>query len=395
MDLYLQMGHGMQQLSIDLLKSWSGGTIIISPVNIPENRLQNFSDRISSVGGKVLFDPQMFYPADGNQKLLEYSYWPTSGISVTEKQETENINQELLRINNRLNTEAIILPGKEFNEDQLDNTLKWLNQSINYFRNKTSKKLYATVCVYPETVRNTNSVESLIDALKNLSVDGFYVIAHPSNDEYIVSDSLWMIGVMKLLVCLKRLGKVVIAGYSNHQSLIYSLANIDAIASGTYMNTRSFVPKRFKYKSDDDIKHKSTWYYLPTAFCEYKANSLDVAKQRNYLDLFESTENFSNEYSSVLFKGAMPSSTNYNESSSFRHYLYCLREQCKILTKNSYEETSIQYAFMLDVAENQINAIKQHGMSGQNRDFAAALEVNRVAMCAIDEDYGLKLKLDW
>ena len=50
---------------------------------------------------------------------------------------------------------------------------------------------------------------------------------------------------------------------------------------------------------------------------------------------------------------------------------------------------------MLNTAENQIREFKRRGMSGQNRDFAPAVEANRVAMCANNEDYGFKLQLDW
>ena len=56
--------------------------------------------------------------------------------------------------------------------------------------------------------------------------------------------------------------------------------------------------------------------------------------------------------------------------------------------------TSID-GFMLNTAENQIREFKKRGMSGQNRDFAPAIEVNRIAMCANNEDYGLKLRFDW
>lgn len=53
------------------------------------------------------------------------------------------------------------------------------------------------------------------------------------------------------------------------------------------------------------------------------------------------------------------------------------------------------YEFMLNTAENQMRDFKRRGMSGQNRDFAPAVEANRVAMCANNEDYGLRLQLDW
>ncbi len=66
-----------------------------------------------------------------------------------------------------------------------------------------------------------------------------------------------------------------------------------------------------------------------------------------------------------------------------------------MLTKDSYSDTYATYEFMLNSSENLIKELKKRGMSGQNRDFAPALEANRVAMCANDEDYGLKLRLDW
>ncbi len=395
MKLYLQLGHGMQALSQELIKYWGSGNVIISPVNLPQNKLIAFSNNIHSIGGEVLFDPQMFYPKEGHTKLQAYDYWPSQGVSISTENEKENINRELLRINNQINSSEIILPGIEMKEDQFEYGINWMTNSVSYFRNKTDKPLLATLCLYPETIRNINAIESLIESLKNIPATGYYIIPHPSNNEYIVSDPLWVIGLLRLLTCLKLANKKIVVGYSNHQGLVYALANIDGIASGTYMNTRSFNPSKFKSPKDDDVKHKSTWYYLPSAFCEYKAALLDVAMQRGYLKKFYPQGDFNNPYSEMLFKGAQPSSTNYNEPNSFRHYLHCLKIQCEMLSLETYEETYDTYEFMLNNAENQIKDFKHHGMSGQNRDFAPAIEANRVAMCANDEDYGLKLRIDW
>lgn len=395
MELYLQMGHGMQKMSQDLIKSWGGGNIIISPVNISQDKVVAFSEKIQAVGGNVLFDPQMFYPKEGHVKLQAYDYWPAQGVSVTSINGHLHINQELLRINNQINSCKIILPGIEMREDQFAYGLEHIRKTADYFSQKTDKKLLATMCLYPETIRNPMAIESLINELKNIPVAGYYIIPHPANNEYMVSDPSWVIGILKLLTCLKLARKEVVVGYSNHQGLIYSLANIDGIASGTYMNTRSFVPSKFKSPKDDDIKHKSTWYYLPNAFSEYKATLLDVAMQRGYLNLFSPQGEFCNPYSEMLFKGAPPSSTNYNETNSFMHYLHCLKLQCEMLTLDSYQETYDAYEFMLNNSENLIREFKKKGISGQNRDFAPAIEANRVAMCANDEDYGLKLRFDW
>ena len=386
MELYLQLGHGMQAMAQELIKSWGKGTVIISPVNLQQDKLVVFSKKIHTVGGQVLFDPQMFYPKQGHIKLQAYDYWPAEGVSITAENGYKAINQELLRINNAINSAKVILPGIEMKEDQFAYSINWITNSAEYFSQKTDKPLLATLCLYPETIRNSLAIETLIEQLKNIPVEGYYIIPHPSNNEYIVSDPIWVIGLLKLLTCLKLAKKQVIVGYSNHQGLLYSLANVDAIA---------FVPAKFKSPKDDDIKHKSTWYYLPTAFSEYKAALLDVAMQRGYLDAFLPQGEFKNMYSEMLFKGASPSSTNYNETNSFKHYLHCLKVQCDMLSLNSYQETYDTYEFMLNTAENQIKEFKKRGMSGQNRDFAPAIEANRVAMCANNEDYGLKLRFDW
>lgn len=395
MELYLQLGHGMQALAQEFIKSWGKGNVIISPVNLSQDKIVGFSKKIQTAGGQVLFDPQMFYPKEGHIKLQAYDYWPAQGVSITSEDGHANINRELLRINNMINSSDIILPGIEMREDLFPYSINWMKKSASYFVQKTDKPLLATLCLYPETVRNISAIEVLVEQLKKVDVSGFYIIPHPSNNEYIISDPSWAIGILKLVTCLKLAKKKVIVGYTTHQGLIYALANADGIASGTYMNTRSFNPAKFKSPKDDDIKHKSTWYYLPTALSEYKAALLDVAMQRGYLDAFTPQGEFKNPYSAMLFNGAQPSSTNYNEPNSFKHYLHCLKVQCEMLSLDTYQSVYDAYEFMLNTAENQIRDFKRRGMSGQNRDFSPAIEANRIAMCANNEDYGLRLQLDW
>ena len=43
----------------------------------------------------------------------------------------------------------------------------------------------------------------------------------------------------------------------------------------------------------------------------------------------------------------------------------------------------------------QLKTIKSKGISGQNRDITPAIEANRIAMCANNEDYGFKLGMEW
>lgn len=395
MELYLQMGYGMKGLAQDLIKSWGTGNVILSPVNMQQDKLAEFSKKVKSLGGDILFDPQMFYPKEGHSKLQQFYYWPIEGSSLSSESSVRTTAIELLKLNKELDSSMIILPGVEMDEKSFKYGISITADAARIISDKTDKKLLATVCLFSETVRNASAIEDLAENLKALPVSGFYLIAHPSNNDYLVSDPLWVMGFMKLVSCLKLANKKVIIGYSNHQGLLFALAKADGIASGTFMNTRSFVPTKFKSPKDDDIKHKSTWYYLPSAMNEYKAALLDVAMRRGFLDFFIPQGEYRNNYSSMMFSGAQPSSTNYNETNSFKHYLHCLRVQCGLISQSTYRSTYDAYEFMLSSAENQIRELRKFGLSGNNRDFNSALEANRIAMCANNEDYGLRLALDW
>lgn len=92
---------------------------------------------------------------------------------------------------------------------------------------------------------------------------------------------------------------------------------------------------------------------------------------------------------------SIPSNSNYKENQSFKHFLHCVKQQCSLLTLPSYQETYNAYEFMLHSAESIMAVMKRKGIGGQNRDFMPAIEANRIAACATNEDYGFKLAMEW
>ena len=378
-----------------LIRHWGEGTVIFSPVNTPRTKLKNLAAQYRTSGGQVLFDPQLYYPHDGADKLKLYDYWPDSNTTITDTATHQRICRDILAINEEMVTESVILPGVEMDIDAFDYGITWLTDSAHYFREHTDKPLLATVCLYTEVLRSGLAVEELVDRLAQIDVDGYYIVARSSNDEYIISDVNWMMGLTKLITCLKLSGKSVVLAYTNHQGLIASLSHADAIASGNYMNTRQFVPERFQSKKADIDRRKSNWYFHPFAITEYKADILDVAYNRGFLDSFMPLGDFQNPYSEMLFSGALPSSTQFNETRSFMHYLHCMKTLCSSLTLDAYDATRERFAFILDNSELKIREYATKGMRSQNRDFGVGIESLRIAAAAIDEDYGLRLRLDW
>ena len=396
MDLYLQMGHGMQKMCADLLDLWGNGTVILSPVNIAQNKLETLANSYHRKNGHVLFDPQLYYPRDGADKLTAYDYWPSSFSTISDNNTLTESCRSILQINEMIQSEAVIVPGEEITStQQLANKLIWIKKAVEYFRAHSHKKLYCTLCLFTEIIRSENAIEELLTCLDEIDVDGYYIVARSSNEEYIITDYLWMHGILKLCACLKLMGKRVIWAFANHQALAASVCHIDAIASGNYMNTRQFVPKRFRSKTDDLELRKSTWYFDPNALTEYKANLLDIAYQRGFLNRFMPIGDFSNPYGGVLFAGAIPSSTSYNETYSFMHYLHCLHVLCQSVSLDSFETTRAQLDFLIDSAESEISFLRTKGFQSQNRNFGAGIEAIRIAIAAIEEDYGFRLEFDW
>lgn len=72
MELYLQFGYGMKQLSIDLADKWGRTTVILSPRDIKENSLWKWSREFTDHNINLLFDPQCYYPKQNHKNLSMY-----------------------------------------------------------------------------------------------------------------------------------------------------------------------------------------------------------------------------------------------------------------------------------------------------------------------------------
>ena len=395
MDLYIQMGHGMQKMCLDLLKEWKNGTVILSPVNISHKSAIAFSSRIHKLGGNILLDPQLYYPRKLHKTLSQYDYWPKQEITLLETGNFDGVISKLADLNGGIGSSMMILPS--FIAGKIDN--HWDNlqkQIIESAKNHASQfATLHTIAITSDVLVREEQVEKIISFVEQWDVNGLYLVCeHPLN-EYLVDNTLWMSNMLALVAGLKRQNKTVIVGYSNHQQLCLSAAKCDAIASGNFLNVRSFQPKRFETRKDDEPSRRAKWYYSPQALSEFKITFLDIAQRLSLLNTLRASGKMENSYSSMLFSGAIPSSTGYGESDSFKHYLYCLRQQCTDLTRSSYKETFNAQMTYLNTAEQILSSLHAKGIKGQNRDFIDIIDINQAALAAHNDAYGFSLNQEW
>lgn len=396
MKFYLQMGHGMQTMCKELSAAWGGSTVILSPQNIyPTSKLLPFAESMRKVNGTVLFDPQLYAPRNYQKNLQKHDYWPQSDITSIELGDCHDLLLKLAAINATISSEAFILPSSIVNRID-DRWGKVQGLIANKAREVASDQLLLlTVALGKEILVDDLQVESIIRYAEHWDVDGVYIVSEHPERYYLVDKPIWVANLMSLVAGIKRIGKEVVVGYANHQMLPLALAKCDAIAAGNFLNVRWFQPEHFETTDGDDPSRRTNWYYCPQAFSEFKVTYLDVAKRAGILQKIATPELMENEYSRVLFGGAIPSSTNYKESDSFKHYLHCLRIQCELVSKSTYTDTrNFQFAQM-ETAALILNGLHNERIKGQDRDFGEICDVNEAAIHIFDKEFGFAMEQEW
>lgn len=396
MKLYLQMGHGMQTMCKDLSEAWGEATVILSPQNIhPTDKLLPFATSLRKVNGTVLFDPQLYVPRNYQKNLQTHDYWPQSDFTSIESGDCRELLIQLANINATLGSEAFILPSSIIN--RIDDRWGKIQGAIADKARQVAndQRLLLTIALGKDVLSDDLQIESIILYAEHWDVDGVYIVCEHPERHYLVDRPIWVANLLSLVAGIKRLGKEVVVGYANHQMLPLALAKCDAIATGNFLNVRWFQPEHFETTDSDDPSRRTIWYYCPQALSEFKVTYLDVAHRAGILGTMATPVQMVNEYSRVLFGEAIPSSTNFKEGDSFRHYLHCLRIQCELASKSTYIETRNSQFAQLETAARILNGLHDEHIKGQDRDFGEICDVNEAAVQTFDKEFGFAMAQEW
>ena len=342
-------------------------------------------------------DPQFYMPHGDHVRLISHPFWPNDYQSALFESQAIRDMLRVLEIdyNQKFDSLFFILPGtytSAIDEDWNDFNSLIINEARNI---NINRPLYATICLSTEVMRSEEQVHLAIEYIDEWNIDGCYLVPEPPKNNYLINDPIWLINLLDLVSGIKLQGKKVVIGYSNQQLLCLALAKADAIASGNFLNVRSFSIERFQAPPPDASGRKSKWYYCPQALSEYQIPFLDLAHKLGISQELVTASAFGSTYSDILFSGAQPSSTNYNESGSFKHYLQCLKVQVQNSVKSTYESTKQGLNIQLETASSITEFLKNNGIRGRDRDFSEVVDVNLSAIAAFDSIRGMIMKHKW
>lgn len=380
-----------------LIGEWVGGTVVLSPRDLENHQLRSLSASVARLkGGQVLLDPQFYLPHADHFRLVKHEFWPKqyeSGVFFGGTGQT-GLLRRLKMLNDELGTAAFILPSelaKRIDDEWVQVQRSLLRESVEIEGNRPVAQ---TIALNASTLSDSSAIGCVLDFAEQNTAPWYYIVAEHPNGDYLIDDPIWLANLLDLIAGLKLLGSKVIVGYCNHQLLCAAVAKADSIASGTWMNVRSFPPEKFKEAVDGDIRQRATWYYCPHALSEYKVPSLDVAYRLGVLGQMRPRINVYPQIT-ALFEGVQPSVTGLTEQLAFRHYLSSLRLQVVEAVQGSFDETMDRQRRLLDEAQEVLRVLKERGVSGQNRDFSNCIDASRAALAIFEQDRGLILRRKW
>jgi len=347
--------------------------------------------------GDVLLDPQFFLPHADHHRLIQHAYWPRDYDSGTffDGPELAQMLRTLHQLNAELGCVAMVLPGlmaEEVDDDWLE-VHKAIAEEAAHIASDWRR--YPTFCLSSAATRSNEQIHRLLEEVETWQFPGCYVVFEHPRGDYLVGDPIWIGNTLDLVAGLKLMGKEVIVGYCNHQNLLLGAVHADAIATGTWMNVRSFPPEKFRQALEDEMRNRQVWYYCPQALSEYTLPFMDLAAEQGLLEEMQPRPPISDDYVAHLFAGTLPTTAGLTEQAAFRHYFHALRVQSGELTATSFDEACGAQESMLDEAARVTSVLRAGGIRGRLREFTDCIDANRAALQRLAASRGPMLRREW
>ena len=389
MKLKLQFGYGMKSMSEQLAAVLPGTSVVLSPRDIDQKRALPFAAKLKKKGCSVLLDPQV-YALSGGQELKvnpEYDFWQQRPIDEIDWAEIVNRIHE---VNARLESEVTILPAPY--TKKIDYKYLRAQDAVAAVAGGSGRPVFMTLCIAPRVMSSDKDLAYLLAKADEWEVDGYYIIPERPDGDYLTDDPLWMANLLRLCAGLKLKGKQVIVGYASHQLLSLSCAGVDAIASGTWMNVRSFTMDKFLAHSKKDYAKRKAWYYCPQSLSEFSVQYLDIAHARQKLSVMRPLIKTCIPYAGMLFGEQKPSISPFGEPESFKNYLVALATQCEDVSQGkTFSERYNKVIGLYKSAAELLSFLHKYEIRGQSRDFEDFVDVSISALDMFKEEHGFLL----
>lgn len=298
MSLYAQHGYGKgNKIEKALSNNIIDGVILCPRAESPE-KIRDFVKKLKQdhENADCYFDPMFFLGylhEDINLgKLSLYPYFKSelTNAHLSIPSNIHNYAKETVDFQKGLLTSAIFSPTiaiNSFNSRESQIAISLAYETITVV--KSSYPIFVSLCIHESAFKDTASMESFLNSISLLDVDGFYlVVERESNiskaaeiDSAILSNLLYFSFVLSIINNYE-----LIYGFSDLLSIPLSVASNASFASGWFSNLKSFSVANYRPASGGRRPRKrymseplmNSILLVPELLSLIQANSFDLAK---------------------------------------------------------------------------------------------------------------------
>jgi len=338
MEVLHQTGHNFIWNFDSYQKDKTGNGLILSPINIPIERLESID---ISIKKQSYFDPQLYLPKELRSKLKEYDFFPANLKDGFQTMDFEEYSDIIAKRNIDFQLEndfkAIVIPMRFFEviqDDYYEQLIDYfIEPHIRYFHSlDIDKDVIMTLIVKHDQLMNDEKRIELLNWVTSLKgISGIYLIFDNNFPDKQIKDSGYIFNALLFIHALKLNELRVHIGYTNTEGLLYSVANPDSISMGSYENLRQFGIDRFR----EEKKIKSSpnpRLYSGKLYQWIDRNYIGGIQKlyKNWEEIFEDSK-----YKPLMFEAEF--NWHFNRPELYKHFFLIFSQQVASLPSNIQE----------------------------------------------------------
>ncbi|PNM25170.1 hypothetical protein A6J66_013850 [Yersinia enterocolitica] len=268
-----QMGHNSVWNKESFRNDGIGSGLIYSPVHETCTNIEK-SEPILKVTS--YFDPQFYLPSSQKKKFQSYDFFPNTILgeqgfntvdfsSVASESAKRCVDFQL-----RNNFEGVIIPAR-FYEQMHPQFIEQQNESfvspfLSYIRQHNihkTKKIYLSVPITAGMLNVGEYKNNILNwVTSHPEISGVYFICQHDRNSKQITDESFLVEYMDALHTTAQADLDVIIGYTNTESILYTLCGEVTLTIGAFENTRIFSLDKF-IVSDEERRGPKPRIYMP------------------------------------------------------------------------------------------------------------------------------------
>lgn len=250
-----------------------GDGFIISPLDMNMDILKNLDDKELETS---FLDPQFYSLNLYRENYLSYKFLDEIDNIYDYSFQKNNIAKKCVDFQNNISFKYITIPTIDFDLLTLEESyseiyddIKSASDNSSYFNsnsiktsllkklildpftkyiveNRISKQVILTIIFNDEMAKNSDLFNSMLATITNNEIiSGIYLIPQNNRTFKRISDINFLIKIMEFIHILRDNDLEVIIGYSDIESILYTVAGATAIPIGIYENLRKYDGLKF------------------------------------------------------------------------------------------------------------------------------------------------------